>query len=549
MVRSYMGMFSSLMLVGNIHAAVTLSNVSMAQREGTKLVDIFYDIDSAAAISITISNGAMPVVATHFSGDIGASIPAGTSRQIIWDGGEDLGGILTSNLSVTLSASDPAPSGMALIPAGTNSGSDPSLGSYLVSSGSLYMDVTEIAKSKWDVYAALAPGLSPLDGSGKAPNHPVHYVSWLECVEWCNARSTQDGLTPCYTPPLWTCDFGASGYRLPTENEWEYAARGGSVDQTYPWGNTIDHTNANCEIDGDRHPDYAGGINPHTSPVGSFEPNGYGLYDMAGNILEWCWDSVIGDRVVKGGSWNLDKDAARCGQRNWVEPSTFRNELGFRTVRNADALDTWTETMVFDSRNYQLTVSSLHGSPIPVIGTASYAWRFAVTCSVETVVHTDGTNFTCIGWSGSGSVPALGTSNTIVVVLSDLVSSITWNWASDDTDSDGMDDDWEADYFGDLDQAATNDYDFDGQDNRSEYIAGTNPTNPASLFQLESSASGGGLILQWPTASNRTYNVYWTPNLVYTDFIPLETNMAFPRNSATATTHNAQGYYRADVSK
>ena len=105
-------------------------------------------------------------------------------------------------------------------------------------------------------------------------------------------------------------------------------------------------------------------------------------------------------------------------------------------------------------------------------------------------------------------------------------------------------------FFG-LGQSATNDFDSDGQNNVSEYIAGTNPTNSASLFGLSEMVVPEGLILEWPTASNRTYNVYWTDNLLYVDFQPMETNIFFPRNSATDTTHAAhsQGYYRVDVRK
>ena len=119
----------------------------------------------------------------------------------------------------------------------------------------------------------------------------------------------------------------------------------------------------------------------------------------------------------------------------------------------------------------------------------------------------------------------------------------------DDADQDGMDDDWEILYFSNLDQAATHDFDTDGQDNISEYIAGTNPTNPASLFRLIETVDDGKLILSWPTASNRTYNLYWREQLKYGSFQPVETNMVFPRNSATTTVSGLRGFYKADVQK
>jgi hypothetical protein len=335
--------------------------------------------------------------------------------------------------------------------------------------------------------------------------------------------------------------------------------------QRFPWGNYIGHDDANyysSQADDydvsdteEYHPDYWGGVLPYTSPVGSFEPNAYGLYDMSGNIWEWCWNTIGIGKSRRGGSWASEAFFLQSGYidnpTNVESPNADNYYVGFRTVRNATAPETEAVTFVFDSRDYQLSVASAHGSPVPEVGTSTFAWKSAVTCSVEAVVTEGGTNYTCTGWSGTGGVPVTGRSNSFTVVLIDLASSIIWNWATDDTDSDGMDDDWETAFFGDLGQAATNDYDFDGQDNLAEYVAGTIPTNSDSLFQIVEPGfvPGIGFVLHWPTASNRIYNVHWTGNLVYTDFQPLETNMAFPCSSATDTTHNAQssGYYRIDV--
>ena len=141
---------------------------------------------------------------------------------------------------------------------------------------------------------------------GTGTNYPVQTVDWFDCVKWCNARSQQAGLTPCYytdagfTQVFTNGDDGTTvyqnltvnGYRLPTEAEWEKAARGGGIGLRFPWGNLI-HTNqaqyyacTSC---------YSYDLGPNNSPsgpspVGSFDVNGYGLYDMAGNVFEWCWD-------------------------------------------------------------------------------------------------------------------------------------------------------------------------------------------------------------------------------------------------------------------
>jgi formylglycine-generating enzyme required for sulfatase activity len=264
-------------------------------------------------------------------------------------------GSVQSSCRVTVSGGSPVPVGMALIPGGTNSGTDPDYGAYSLTVDAFYMDVFEVTKAKWDeVYTwALAHGYSfDNAGSGKASNHPVHTVNWFDCVKWCNARSQKEGRTPCYTvsgsvyktgQSAPDCNFAANGYRLPTNDEWEYAARGGLSGRRFPWGDTITHSQANYYSDSwysydtsptrGYHPSYNTGGTPYTSPVGDFAPNGYGLYDMAGNVWEWCNDASGSYRYVRGGSWGSYAHSLRCGGGHWDYPDGSSDGGGFRTVR------------------------------------------------------------------------------------------------------------------------------------------------------------------------------------------------------------------------
>jgi formylglycine-generating enzyme required for sulfatase activity len=190
-------------------------------------------------------------------------------------------------------------------------------------------------------------------GGRDMSSDPVVCVSWFGAVAYCNWRSQKEGREICYnTPdPNWACDFNKHGYRLPTEAEWEYAARGGLAGKRFPWGDEIDHTQANYGYN----PLWNDGIYPYTSPVGSFSANGFGLYDMAGNVWEWCNDwfgaytsnpqtnpsgptgptSEEEYRVLRSGGWGYNACYCRVSYREYGAPHTCDScHVGFRCAMN-----------------------------------------------------------------------------------------------------------------------------------------------------------------------------------------------------------------------
>jgi formylglycine-generating enzyme required for sulfatase activity len=187
----------------------------------------------------------------------------------------------------------------------------------------------------------------------KGPKNPVEQIRWPQAIAYCNARSKLEGLEPAYNLETGECNFEAAGYRLPTEAEWEWAARAGTTTE-YSFGNDAGDLGryawfqGNCPL---RRP----------SPVGQKEPKAWGLYDMLGNVCEWCNDFYQEDyyqqspendprgpdrgeaRILRGGSWISKADECRCGYRLYEDPvyrdicfaRDVHGLIGFRCVARA----------------------------------------------------------------------------------------------------------------------------------------------------------------------------------------------------------------------
>jgi formylglycine-generating enzyme required for sulfatase activity len=208
-----------------------------------------------------------------------------------------------------------------------------------VTVSSFYLGRYEVTQREW--WEVM--GYNPSEFGGD--DLPVEKVSWYEAVEYCNARSWNEGLTPAYTinGEHVTWNRNANGYRLPTEAEWEYACRAGTTTPYYT-GNSVSGAGW--------HKGNSGG---KTHPVGQRQPNAWGLYDMHGNVDEWCWDwggeyprgaqtdptgtGTGPHRVIRGGSWWTPESFLRSAWRwfrgSGADPMAQSGFIGFRVARSA----------------------------------------------------------------------------------------------------------------------------------------------------------------------------------------------------------------------
>jgi formylglycine-generating enzyme len=210
-----------------------------------------------------------------------------------------------------------------------------------VTLSSFYIDKYEVTQASYQAVM----GTNPASGYGVGSNYPVYYVSWFNAIEYCNRRSMQEGLTPCYSystygtnpddwPAGWNtsdanhssvrCNWTATGYRLPTEMEWMFAAKGGNQSQGY----TYSGSNTTGDVAW-----YYSNSGSTTHAVGTKSANELGTFDMSGNVWEWCWDidgsyqyPHLGDRP--SGSKNNPTGASSGSNRVLRGGSWFRSDLG-----------------------------------------------------------------------------------------------------------------------------------------------------------------------------------------------------------------------------
>ena len=183
-------------------------------------------------------------------------------------------------------------------------------------------------------------GNNPAHDYEVGSDYPVYYVSWYDAVKFCNKLSRMRGLTPMYNESDWTANMNANGFRLPTEAEWEYTCRAGTTTPFY-WGNDLDYALIKD------YTWYDGNNNPNgTKRVGLKKPNAWGLYDMSGNVWEWCQDQygsyssgAAADPIgPQFGSGHVERGGGRRSHPRVVRSASRGNrggsgyDLGFRIV-------------------------------------------------------------------------------------------------------------------------------------------------------------------------------------------------------------------------
>jgi formylglycine-generating enzyme required for sulfatase activity len=233
----------------------------------------------------------------------------------------------------------PTPASFVYVAAGTLPSSSLLSGQ---SVSAFYIAKTEITWGQWQsvrTYAAANGYDIGSAGAGNGTDYPVTDVSWFQVAKWCNARSEQEGLTPVYkldnqvyktgdSAP--TVDATANGYRLPTEAQWEFAARGGVSTQNYEYSGSND-INAVAW--------YSDNSGNATHPVGTKLANELGVSDMSGNVWEWCESWYPGSegtyRVLRGGSWYGNAYDCRVAYRDINDPSYSYSSIGFRVARSS----------------------------------------------------------------------------------------------------------------------------------------------------------------------------------------------------------------------
>lgn len=268
--------------------------------------------------------------------------------------------LLTAIIIITGACTQKLPDNLVLVKGGNVINEKSSLYSNNIILMDFYISRFEVTQKEW------------IEVMGSNPSHfigdnlPVETVSWYDCIEYCNKRSIKEGLKPFYSidknkkdpnnksdldDMKWTVEFNtaANGYRLPSEVEWEYASGGGqkSKNYTYSGSNNVDEVAWFWQNSGDE--PLTGFWNYQTienndcktHPVGSKVPNELGLYDMSGNVREWCWEwygntlinNIGNSKVWRGGGWLGGENSCESSFRGSYETNGKAKDTGFRVCR------------------------------------------------------------------------------------------------------------------------------------------------------------------------------------------------------------------------
>ncbi len=203
-----------------------------------------------------------------------------------------------------------------------------------------FVKKVEVSFLEYDLYCSNTSARESSDNGWGRGSNPAMNVSWLDAVMYCNWLSSEKGLEKCYSisGSDVSCDFSKNGFRLPTEAEWEYAASGGNFSEEYIYSGSNKPEDAGW---------YSDTSNGHPHKTGALTANELGIYDMSGNVWEWCWDwfsnsadystngPVTGKyKVVRGGSWSYFKEDIIITSRGRLFPGDKNTNTGFRIVQN-----------------------------------------------------------------------------------------------------------------------------------------------------------------------------------------------------------------------
>lgn len=377
----------------SLAGAPEVTNIRASQRAGTKLIDVYYDVtdpeNDPVTVAIQLYNGTTALPSYAVTGDVGAGIPVGANKHIVWNAGQDWNRQFTTQGKARIIVDDmpitPPNAQMAFVPGGFGK---PYGASYEIYTSGFFMDKLEVSKAVWDTVLtwALANGYQ-FDNSAyaTASTHPVTGISWYDAVKWCNARSESQGLTPVYYTNAarttvyrtgqvvldnnWA-SWDANGYRLPTVAEWIKAYYGGQPGGYFPWPSYFGSIADNISDGLVNHFGRLGQNNRNTTPVGYFNGNqnptgpnnfnGFGLYDMAGNAGEWCWDRELSNwfagyaeaRDDNSKGPNIGQGSNRAWSGSFYITSGGANKQFYElatTVRKPDVLGGGSNPEIFNS--------------------------------------------------------------------------------------------------------------------------------------------------------------------------------------------------------